>query len=173
MTLLHYIDNEVPLFGEWDAVVSGTSTIVESASASFPDRGSVGLRCTFAGDSAYVRKNVTHDMAEGESVFVGFWLRINTLPPSSTVICYLRSGVDMIGLIYLQSTGVLYLGCKKDDGGTYYGGTSVMPTDMWLYVVLEAKRANAGSNDGYLNIYVNGKLEAAITGVDNDAKCTS
>ena len=37
MSLLHYIDNEVPAFGEWDSVVTtGASTIVRSTDAAFP-----------------------------------------------------------------------------------------------------------------------------------------
>ena len=59
MALLHYIDNEVPDYGGWNAVVQlGSSTIVQSEAAAFPERGSLGLRATAVGsDSAYVQKN--------------------------------------------------------------------------------------------------------------------
>ena len=59
MSSIHYIDNEVPGFGEWDAVIqTGSSTIVQTAEAAFPERGSVGLRATRANNSghAYCRK---------------------------------------------------------------------------------------------------------------------
>ena len=47
MTLLHYIDNEVPWsgdYGEWDSrTQAGGSTITRTAGAAWPERGDYGL----------------------------------------------------------------------------------------------------------------------------------
>ena len=59
MSIIHYIDNEVAGFGEWDAVIqTGSSTIVQTAEAAFPERGSVGLQATKVNNNgqAYCRK---------------------------------------------------------------------------------------------------------------------
>lgn len=74
MAIVNYLDNEVPVFGEWDAVVeNGLSTIAQSADASFPERGNVGLRIdATSGGLAYARK----DFSAQEEVYIECFIKL-------------------------------------------------------------------------------------------------
>ncbi len=169
MSLLHYIDNE-PASGEWTSTAApGASTIERLASASFPDRGSYGLRMVAGGDVAYVQKNSTHTIAEGESIFFGWWMKVSDVPASTFITMKASDGSNSFCSVYLKSNGRLELSTRTDAPSYPWTTGSELVTDCWHYVVVEARRANAGSNNGYYKLYVDGKLDISITGSDNDA----
>ena len=134
MSLLHYIDNEVPWdapahYGEWDSLVeAGGSMIVRAgAEAAFPDRGSHGLRCrTASGDVAYVQKDGVASVAPGGEIYVGFWLYVAALPAAGTYIgsLYISGTVKLAG--YHFDAGRLRFN-YRDDGGWNGGATATPP----------------------------------------------
>ncbi|MCD6377464.1 MAG: hypothetical protein J7L99_01290, partial [Planctomycetes bacterium] len=173
MSLLHYIDNEVPGFGEWDAVVqSGSSTIVQATDAAFPERGSLGLRTTIVGTSpAYVRKdNMNVSIAPGQTIYTAFMARFANKPSSYTKISqgYNVSG-DTLYVLYTNSSGVFewYI---ADDAGNFHGftGSTDCSDNNWHWVVIGLHRASSSTGaDGWGKLWVDGILEAQYTSVDN------
>ncbi len=165
MSLLHYIDNEVPAFGEFDSVVQSGGTIVQSGDAAFPERGSRGLRAS--GGMAYVQKDLTISVAPGDEIFFGWWRRIDTHPSVS----YKARSIDLynasqlVWLDFLTSNGTTVWYAFGDAGALSYTWTDV---DGWAYFVLASLRATTNvASDGRYRIYVDGALMKEWAGVDN------
>ncbi len=172
MSLLHYIDNEVPDFGEWDAKVeAGSSTILRSALASFPERGSYGLRTTLVGTSvAYVRKIFSSPcpIAAGGDMYLGFWHRCINPPASGAApIMSLYSSLGGYTTMLYWTSTQLRVYVKMDSGASTTANWTA-GAGRWYYVVLRLHRAaTAVSADGYAALYVNGVQVAKTSLVDN------
>ncbi len=170
MSLLHYIDNEVPAFGEWDAVVqAGSSTIVQSTDAAFPERGAVGLRTTVVGtDRAYVTRNDVATLSPGEGYHVGFWLRVPVAPPLEMFFIISRIALNDF-FIKLSNYGKLRLQLR-DDAGSYHSTSysQAIDTGRWVYVVANIVRASSPTaNDGRGELFVDGLSAGSVSGLDN------
>jgi lysophospholipase L1-like esterase len=59
--------------------------------------------------------------------------------------------------------------CGKDDNGAWFEGVPVLVADEWQAVEIEWKAAAAGTNDGYINLYIGGELADTVSNLDNDA----
>ncbi len=171
MSLLYYIDNEVPLYGEWDAVATfGSSTILRSALGKFPERGDYGLRTTIVGtDAAYVQKDVG-SISASQTFCVGFWCRVPTHNSNLTTICqFMSGGANLVNLYVWDSSGDLQTYFYNDALGTHKSGllANALPANKWTYLVLEVKWASSSvASDAELRLYSNGRLLYEITGVD-------
>ena len=174
MSLLHYIDNEVPWdapahYGEWDSRVDAGDSWLD-ISYGFPERGYYGLRCkTVAGDIAYVQKDGVASVAPGGEIYVGFWLYVAILPAAGTYIGSLYiAGTVKLG-VYHFADGRLRFNYRHD-GGWSVGATATPPaaSGRWLYLVLGVKRATTDvSADGWYKMYFDGRLAGEVTGKDN------
>jgi len=175
MTLLLYIDNEVPWdapnhYGEWDAAVEeGSSSIVRCADASWPDRGQWGLRCrTVLDQRAYVEKtSIGHSIESGESVFVAFWLNVLAPPASyNTIILRTRNAANGASCgLYLYSTGRLRLRAYDDGGVNQWTDLSDnVSAAGWVFVQIELRRHPSA---GYGKLWVAGSLVGQTATVDN------
>ena len=172
MSVLHYIDNE-PASGEWTTTTApGASTIDRSTSASFPDRGSVGLRhTTVVGSYAYLQKTTTYTMAPGEKVFVGLWMKLAALSASQTVHMYIEGASEFIK-VFQQPDGELWVNVKADGGslGGYF--VPALNVGAWGYVVIETQRATTDvASDGEFRVYLNGLQIAERLNIDNYDTC--
>ncbi len=179
MTLLHYIDNEVPWdapshYGEWDAIVeNGGSTIVQFAAAAHPDRGGTGLRVTVAdtGLTAYAGgEDLGFTIAPGGTIYLGVWLNLRTVATGSTgvVNLYNSSGLG-VGLAYITSAHALQCYAVIDGGGVA-DTPATGPIDAldWVYYVVAIHRAATNvSADGYVAHYLNGVYAGSSALVDN------
>jgi len=173
MSVLHYIDNEVPDFGEWDSVVeSGACSIVQTAEASFPERGAVGLRCTTSAGAvaAYVAKTgMAIPVAAGASVFLGAWVRMGSAPAGSTNVIDLRTSLSVPARLYLNASGQLDF-TLWDDASVWHssGNSGPLVADRWHWLVLELVRASSAvASDGAGRIYLDGVQIDSVTGIDN------
>lgn len=170
MALLHYIDNEVPSFAEWDAVITtGGSSILRTAAASFPERGNIGLRTTTTvGNVAYVQKDDFCDTpAPGEAIVTGFWFNLQATPADYTQIMS-----HMIGtcdtLLFCFSTPSLKIRARDDAGTKHYVGNHTIVTGRWYYITVLVRRATTNiAADGQAILYVDGVEVAAKTDIDN------
>ena len=107
MTLLHYIDNEVPNFGEWDSVTqNGSSTVQQLAAAAWPERGSYGIRITRVGtDVAYIdRTSGLPTLAAGEELYVGMWIKWQSAPTVDTHLHEIRTAVGVLAAMTISLT---------------------------------------------------------------------
>lgn len=172
--ILHYIDNE-PASGEWtfkDA--PGASTITRNALATFPGRGSYGLRQTTAGTAAYVQKDTTHTISPGESFFVGFWLRNDTLQPEFTTEHMSMIGASTFAHVTQASNGYIAFYSKDDASSLLHLLGVNSEVDQWIYIVIEIQRATTDvASDGEGRSYVNGLQIHERTGIDNYDACGS
>jgi len=181
MALLHYTDNEVPAFAEWDETVAdGASTLEQTAAASFPDRGALGLRVTIDADSqAYAGRTLGDSLASGKWFAVGWWWRVNALHTSSTLYpmgLKGSTGNDYDFCAALYPAGGIKLFCKEDSSSFRAAGpiASSLCDGRWHYVVAALKRASApGANDGAVRLYIDGLLRGKATGIDNDWRFSS
>ena len=160
MSLFHYIDNEVPAFGEWDSVVqSGGSTIVQSADAAFPERGSVGLRCTTtAGNLAYVQKDFGAEAwPAGAWRAIGFQFYLHS-PPSVgyTYQMYGKATVaynDFGLFMYPNRNAKAWI----SSGGFKYTSSFTFELARWYWIVVMIRRADSVvASNGELQCYING-----------------
>ena len=170
MSLLHYIDNEVPAFGEWDAVVvTGNSSIGQSTEAAFPERGQVGLRAaTTLNNVAYVRKDTSIAVAPGGTVAIQVWYRPNAFGTGNTPYVLWGFGTNNIVAISQTEATVLRALFFNDGGGysnLYFGGLAAA---QWYCLTVVIKRATtAVAADGSGTFYVNGALIGTAANIDN------
>jgi len=165
--LLYYIDNEVAAFGEWDSVVeAGSSTIVQSGDAAFPERGAVGLRADIVnGANAYVRK----DFAAQSTLYAGLWLylhsgySVGSGSGKPIVLCGDSGAASGTWLLYLQWYDSKWWICVYDYAVGAYPLVH-MPIDRWTYLVGGVHRA-AGT--GWLALWMDGALMGQNTGRNN------
>ena len=168
MSLLNYIDNEVPVLGEWSGRTQASpSSIAQSSAASFPERGNVGLRvATSVGNAAYVYKTGVKTLGAGEVLYMGYWLNVQAGPDTlyTRINCLQRSGNDLVWL-YLYPDGHCTLGYRTDGGPSATGSYT---SSGWTYIVVALRRATTNvASDGYVRFYANGALIAEATGKDN------
>jgi hypothetical protein len=157
-------------YSEWTTHVGGSSQVVKSAAASFPDRGSYGLRLTTAGDAAYVRKTVSASLPPGESFYLGFWLRINTLPVGTIEIAHVENASRWVNLLYLTSAGQLGMYAVDDALAEHPlgSGGAAIGAEVWYYLVLKATRSSSAvASDGSATLYIQGVEYGGVTGLDN------
>jgi len=172
----HYIDNEVPAYGEWDSVVQqGASTIKTCPEASFPERGAAGLRVEIAGtDVAYVQKDLEVGAPPAGGYLLGFWMRIAGYPSDSTEIGILYSSKTAICRIFLLADGRIVPRLDTDSGGNEYCWSSpgtILP-GRWQYVAGRFVRASSpGATDGGADLYVDGVLRATNRSTNNYNSC--
>ncbi len=172
MTTLHYIDNEVPAFGEWDSITeAGASTITQTAEASFPERGTVGLRNTISSaNNAYATKTLSISLAPGGWIYYGFRVCLRVAPSGTTRFVANKATVDYWdGLVNVNPDGSMKMYIRADSGGwTDTGDVGELVIDRWSYVVFGFKRATgAAANDGEGKLYQDGILLNSLSGVDN------
>lgn len=171
MSLLHYIDNEVPEFGQWTAIVeAGTSTIVQSPSAAFPERGGVGLRViSTTVNGAYVRKTI----ATGQTYLaIGTWFRMPVIPSDGAWLRPLQireGGLFRGGLSITTITATTFEvnALIWDDLAAWQTtpASSATFNHDWHYLVLVAD-----GTGGQLLVYVDGILATSKIGIDIDAR---
>ncbi len=177
MTILHHIDNEVPGFGEWTDVVQGNSTIIQSEAATFPERGSVGLRLTTDGDIAYTRKNTGHTIPPDGDLYLGFWKHVQQRGGSGSISpASVETAADLLTYYDLYSDGSSKFYGRKDDSGDVYvdsGSIQATPkTGRWYYVVVRIHRAATNtSSDGSYTFWGDGAQISHLAGVDNYDRC--
>ncbi|MGC9455375.1 MAG: LamG-like jellyroll fold domain-containing protein [Phycisphaerae bacterium] len=162
MTLIAYIDNEVPNFGEWDAVAAGgDSTIAQCPEAAFDERGTLGLRFQTGWDSAYVRKDMDGDRSD---LAVGFWMRIEQSPSWAwgatevDIFRALTAGGAMSMSLRLCSYGDsqrLELRQNTDGGEIMASDGLALGAGRWYYV---AAVAHWGEGECTGRLYVDGAL---------------
>lgn len=179
MSVLHYIDNEVPWgagappahFGEWDSRTElGTSTITRSANAAFPERGAAGLRLVVWTGNAYMRKDDwCEGVAAGAAIYAGLWIRVQA---ASTAMMKLLEAALTSGTVlrwYLSATRALQCAALDDGGAQQWASDVSLPADdSWVYLATKLTRATTDvAADGRLDVYVDGILRASKTGIDN------
>lgn len=151
MSLLHYIDSEVPNHGEWDTVVEeGSSFVTQSDAAAFPERGSVGMRVHLESDKpAYLRKDIT----EQNTIYVGRWQRFSTFGYGYVFAAgaiFDSSGNYCVYDRVLANTKEIYL--------RWFGGFGAnkftMTTNQWYWIVT----AYHAAVSGWVRLYVDGHL---------------
>lgn len=174
MSLLEYFDFETTLADDgWTAVENGASTAERSTSAAFPERGTNGLRCTIVGaSSAYITQTVSHTVDPGESLYFGFWFRINQAPPGgATYTLWLRNGLPQAIARIRLFVGRAAAAYVFNDGGSSSNtglSTELLPLNTWYYYVIRIKRASTDvAGDGGIALYINGVLDSSIFTVDN------
>ena len=174
MSIIHYIDNEVPGFGEWDAIVqSGASTIARTSGAAFPERGSYGIHLTAnPSDAVYLQKDFSRSIAPGEWISCGFWLKVVSLPYAEQGIFYWRSSTSMWpyyrSWMRISSSGKVVILSYDDneDVSSAEAGFS-LNLDRWYYIVNRTRRATSPTaTDGEIRLYIDGALAASITNHD-------
>ena len=136
-----YIDNE-PSSGEWTSDHdSGSSTTVRSADATWLDRGAYGLRTTIVGaGTSYKKKTALATLDAEEELYIGFWLRINTLPSARTEIQFVYGSNTKLDL-WLYETGVIKMYFLHDGGGALTGGFTARE-NSWSVSVTPLTRAS-------------------------------
>jgi hypothetical protein len=172
MALLQYIDNEVPWgsgspptpYGEWDSrAQSGASTIMQSAAASFPERGALGLRTSIvAGAPAYVEKRLPVLASAG----VGFWLRCDGLVWSQgTSFTLAKLCNDSLASAWLALTNVndglaLKFCVAVGVSQRYVSEAPVIFPGRWCYVAFLASWGPAGMTGQF---YLDGRLQGSTS----------
>ncbi len=163
MSLLCYIDNEVPGRGEWDAVseVAG-STIAQGTEAAFPERGSLGLRNTVVDNApAYVTKNLTWPAGCCEC-YAGVWIRLHAgwsgVANGHAQVAVLATepadtGRRLVLFVRLESTGQAYLAVSHSDIGDVISPQPI-PLGRWCYVVVGIRWAG----DGWRKVWQDGAV---------------
>ena len=174
MSLRHYIDGEVPGFGELDAVVqAGGSTIVQAAAAAWPERGGVGMRVTTDGsNAAYMTKTLGESVAAGGDLYIGFWQRINAEAASGRHNPLgLRDTADSTwaALLYNKVARDLIFYARADGGANENVTLNDLITiGRWHYIVVRVHRASSAvAADGYVSLYLDGELRGTTATVDN------
>lgn len=172
MSVLHYIDNEVPAFGEWDAIVTTGGGNMSPVAGDLNGRGSVILRATNdPAGLAYARKDPSLSLDYGETVHIGFYLRVNSYPSASWTTLVLRArnaAASLITEIYPMATGELRF-YGRDDSGVISGYSHTVAADSKHYITLGLRRATGpGANDGWFRVYLDGQLINEWANVDND-----
>lgn len=159
MSQQHYIDNEVPSFAEWDVITdAGASDISQSEDASFPERGSMGLRCTVVnGVSAYAKKNLA---SAPDSLSTGFWFRFADSPTWSDwqlfQIAAAENDVHCGWLLILSkhpSGPRLQLWSYAGWLGDLYSDGYYLVPERWHYIAIIAAWNESLS---YANLYIDG-----------------
>ncbi len=168
--LLHYIDNEVPSFAEWTAVTEqGSSTVARSTAASFPDRGSYGLRftCDGSNNDAYVYiDSIGHTLST--TCAVGFWINVRELNAGNVKTLYLSNSSSEYTVLLAIRTGDIRLYGWDNSGTLHYTDDGPALEDKgWNYVQVVL---HTDSSAGYVKAYVNGLEEVAVTGLANNTR---
>ncbi len=172
MALLHYLDFEPPLADEgWTVTEVGLSTAVRTTDASFPERGSFGLRCTIVGtDRAFMTKTTSISISPGGSLYTGFWLRPSSLPSASlSLIADQESTPGLSMVLYLYNTGRLRFRVSDDVGGFWdVANITAIIENRWYWIVYRIDRATTNiALDGGGALYLDGSLVNSINNVDN------
>ncbi len=160
MNLIFDSDFEAGGFDGWSDVQGASeSTIEQLAAASGPYRGSTGLRLTIANaEAAYVERTDAAAIASGESLYLGVWLRPDTLPASVSTIIRIKDPSNTLCNFMLRSTGRLDAGLWADDGTTWPVTTHFCTEGVAAWIVLRLKRSSGdGVADGGLEMFVDGE----------------
>jgi len=165
MAILHYIDNEVPDFAEWDSVwEEGSSTIARSGGASFPERGSYGLLVdVVSAAKVYVQKNLASAQV---ALAVGLWFRLPSEPTwSSGNALYLLDcrGTDKSMAVRLQASGSSFrLQILTYQGANEAAYTDTLPLayNRWYYVAAVGEWDGSGAQAG---LYLDGVLRGTAS----------
>jgi lysophospholipase L1-like esterase len=171
-----YVDNEVPDLAEWTEVVQeGAATVTQATDASFPDRGSYGLRCTGAAGAASYARKVTGQVlaAEGYAAMACWasWAEVG-FPGGASTILRMSAGPAGNAAVELviNDAGELFLRAFEDDGSASESApTACGLTDTgWHYLVVGVVRAASDvAADGGAYLTVNGHDRVDLTGLDN------
>ena len=161
MSLLHYIDNEVPTFGEWDAIVGNVSQATEAA---LPERGGYGLRCSVSGGNyAYARKDFASALS---AMAVGFWFKFPTAPTWTDGQYFFLAKAGVMGFVlYLRNdsgSAHLELAVYAGGDGTTYSDTYYLEPGRWYYIAIIATwDGSAGTADLYIDGVHRGQAQQA------------
>ncbi|MHC4981552.1 MAG: LamG-like jellyroll fold domain-containing protein [Planctomycetota bacterium] len=167
MSLLSYIDNEVPAFGEWDAiVVSGGSSIQQSTEAAFPERGQVGLTVNIvSSDKAYAQKEFA---APQTNCSIGFWWRCPAEPTWGGNLVGLASGGNAVSgygsfEFYLNNLGgeprfKIYVWLGPGSHGVTLSLT--VRWGRWYWIVLDG---TWDATQAKIDAYVNGVFRDTVS----------
>ena len=177
MTLHAYIDNEVPVIGEWTGQVfsgSAGSNMLQGAAYAWPERGAVGLRCSCLGEEAartYCFKNgICPTAAAGETVALGFWYRLTTKPDGNSIIITMNGTVDFLTML-ITSGGYVYPALAQDTGGGPSTTGFICTLGRWHYLQVFITRASGpGVADGSASFYADGLLLGSTGAYENFAK---
>ncbi len=171
MTWLHYIDFEVPGFGELTSVVeAGASTFAQGAAAAWPERGAVGARATAVGtDVCYGTRSFTHSVGAGETIAVGFWARTSGLSGNDAYnVKATAGGSDVLHVLARGSGSNSAYRIYDDAGSTWSANIADAWPERWSHHGFEIKRATSDvAADGFCKWYRDGVLLTSDTGVDN------
>ena len=169
MSWVHYIDNEVPAFGEWSSVTPGTSLIDQTSDAAWPERGSLGLRFTISGTSAaYVTKNLSVSLSAAGSIYVGLWVKLVSADPGGRIV-ELRNGANVLAHLKISS-GKVYATIYGDGAEDLDTAASTVGLTIgrWHYLAVEVKRASTNiASDGGGAAFIDGELASSRYDVDN------
>ena len=170
MDWLHYIDNEVPTFGEWDAVIGQMSRTAEAA---WPERGSYGLRSTVSGGNvAYARKDFASAVS---SMALGFWFKFPSEPTWEDgqyfFVARARNASRLgwyVALLSDQGNVCLRLVVYAGTGGALYDDTYHLKPGRWYYVaIIAAWNGSAGTADLYIDGVHRGQALRAVDATSN------
>ena len=172
MTPLHYIDNEVGGWGEYDATFNAAQ-MSQTAEAAWPERGSVGARFTIASGTAkpYLRKDLA---AAQPSLSLGVWFRVTNLEWSAGNYFYVirarNAAKDGIRAYVLNSGGepVLYVGVFRNAGSAWLTDTLALVEGRWYYLALDCSWSAGNATAG---IYLDGALRATKTATGDATQC--
>ena len=174
MTLLNYIDNEVPAFGEWDSIVqAGSSTIVQSADAAFPERGQTGNRSTVSANSEVAYASVVPNLEfPTGGLHFRIYFRVNNASATGRFFTLFNShgtGVlnHRVALWYLAG-GVLEFDGYKDNrlACRYVFGAPVV--GRWYCLEFRVTRAcTSVACDGRYTVWIDGREVYDAQNVDN------
>jgi len=177
MSLHAYIDNEVPAFGEWTSETheSQDSKMIQGGAYAFPERGSVGLRCSCLDTevAAYCTKTAACPTpAANENVALGFWYRLGTKPLDISIILDMKGTFPFLHFC-IDADGAVFPYVETDTPPFYYFFTTAFTATVgrWHYLQMILHRAaGAGAATGWAQFYADGELIDTYTSYQNFTK---
>lgn len=163
MSLLHYIDNELGAFSQWDVIEQSGGSITQVVdSASLRGRKILRINITSATGRANVKKNIAAP-APGATLGYSVRFRINVARFGFNLVEMLTTGGDQQLLLTTSADSVYHVYSTTDtDGwpGLIVPGVSV---GRWIQMACLLRRATAnGVADGWFRLYINGKMIGEI-----------
>ena len=165
-TILHSDNFETGDTSLWtgETIVGAPASTIEVIPAAAKN-GANGLRITMNAHEghAYVHKTLNTTVAEGQWIWMGFWLRQNTEPPITTTGPQINLTTSDSGTImrlrHWAPTEMRYLASA---GGSWGAISGMLVTGAWNYIEYGFLRT-AGATDGESCWKMNGDIIEAQT----------